>query len=236
MFRIKIIRIFTAVLLVGVIPYSFAGSIAIKVSDISDLTNYLNDPLFTPYFEAASTTMIDFEGPWSPPSSGNHVNLGSVGSTYNNLGIEFGPGDTFMGGQPGFGYITPTTVIGNAGSPYDGPISIDVVVPNTATPFAVTSIGAFVADGPTNDTTASFYDLKNNLLGTVTADPNFNMFLGWSDPQGISRVIFTNSGGDDYFIDNLTFSAVPIPPAAWLFLSGFAVIHSFRKQRSFKLN
>jgi len=197
----------------------YGEPIAIRTTDIADLSNYLSDPLFSPYFGPLST-IIDFEGPWSPPDVTNaYFNLGSVGSTYNSLGIEFGSVDTFMGGHSGFGYITPNTVVGDAASDRrDGPISIDVVIPGTATSATVTSIGAFVADGPTNNTTAWFYDINNNLLGSVTANPSYNMmFLGWSDSTGISKVVFTNGAGDDYYIDNLTFEPIPVPaPGAFL--------------------
>ncbi len=196
------------------IAFADAGRIAVRLSDITTWPNYIEDPLLSPYFGTGTTTIIDFEGPWSPPDTGNFFNLGLVGSTYNSSGIEFGANDTFMGGQPGFGWITPTTVVGNNVYPYDGPITIDVVVPGTNTPTTVTSIGVFVADGPTNDVVASFYDLNNNLLGSVTAFPDsVKMFLGWSDPVGIHRVVFTSGTGDDYFIDNLTFGGPPPPPS-----------------------
>ncbi|MEN6577460.1 MAG: hypothetical protein ABFD90_14040 [Phycisphaerales bacterium] len=221
---------------------AIAGQIAVGIGDIGNLSDYLNDPLFTPYFES-DATIIDFEGPWSPPDVVNsHHNLGLVGSTYNALGIEFGSGDTFMGGQPGFGYITPNTVVGDAGYPYDGPISIAVVFPGMTIPAAVTALGAFVADGPTNDTTAWFYDLDNNLLGSVSAnptsvDPSVRMFLGWSDPRGVSRVVFTNGAGDDYYIDNLTLnplvsSPIPAPGAVLLGSLGAGIVDWLRKRRT----
>lgn len=211
-----------------------AGPIRIDAAAIGNLSDYLNDPLFTPYFESTAA-VIDFEGPWSTPDVvGSHWNLGVVGSTYNALGVEFGPGDTFMGGQPGFGYITPNTVVGDAGAPYDGPMAIAVVVPGTTIPAAVTAIGAFVADSPTNDTTAWFYDVHGAFIDSITADPVAGkMFLGWFDPAGVSRVVFTNGAGDDYYIDNLTFNGpIPAPSAILLGTIGTGLVRWMRRRKA----
>lgn len=233
----KKIFLLNIVLLTVILVFSaaYAGPISIDTNDVpnSELSDgtYINNPLFAPYFNPTSTTIIDFEGPWSPPDTINdYFNLGAVGSTYNSIGINFGVDDTFMGGHSGFGYVTPNTVVGNSVWPYDGPINIYVVIPGTNLPGTVTSIGVFVADGPTNETTAWFYDSNNNLLGSVSADPNSNNFLGWSDPIGISRVEFTNGNRDDYFIDNLTFNTPIGTPLADLIITRINNIPNHKKR------
>ncbi|MCX7673719.1 MAG: PEP-CTERM sorting domain-containing protein [Thiobacillaceae bacterium] len=187
-------------------------SVPIKIyeSDIDNLSNYLADDDFQRYFNPATTTIINFEGPWSPPDNVNsYFDRGRVGNTYRRLGVLFEDDDTFMGGQPGFAYVTPRTVVGAApNNPVGGQIVVSLFLPGTNTKAAVSVIGAFLLDGPKNDSIASFYDIDDNLLGTVLADDptGRRVFLGWSDSdKGIHKVIFTNSDSDDYYMDNLTF-------------------------------
>lgn len=212
----KIIPALTTALLLASVP-SYAVPIKIPAPDIADLSNYIHDPLFTAYFNPANTTIIDFEGPWSPPDNDSYL-IEAVGDRYRAQGVLFEPSDTLMGGQPGFGYISPTTVVGgHFGYNPNSPIVITFVQPGTDTPTTVSAVGAFLLDGLTNESRARFYDLDGLLLGEVLADSSKDkeqrVFLGWKDTsRGIAKVVFDNTGWDDFYLDNLTFMRESAPP------------------------
>ena len=216
-----------------------------------NLSNYLQQPTLYPYFDD-NVHIIDFEG--TSHSFASTCSIGNdkpdsyythkVGNYYQSQGIVFDNNTLFMGGGTGYGAISRCTVIGTTtkhggGSAIrNGTFSLTVVDPATGNASTVQSIASWIADGPTNEVVVKYYDLSNNLIGSIVAPAagstyhaydgagnllgtapvdsthSKNAFVGWSDPNGIHKVVYSNTGLDDYYTDQLTFgNRRSIPPS-----------------------
>ncbi|NES21284.1 MAG: PEP-CTERM sorting domain-containing protein [Symploca sp. SIO3E6] len=202
--------------------------------------DYSQTSTFQEFFDEDRTT-LDFEDIWQAPNDSNsffNFNGSFVNDSYQSQGIIFDTNVRFMGGSPGEAYSTPYTVIGANGYPYDGTIGFSFVDPIDGSPATVASIGAHVADGPTNDAVAYFYNLEGKLLGTFGGGAPSTAFIGFHDPNaGIHRVVFANGAGDDYYIDDLNFdsngASIPEPSSALCLLTfGVLGFGSIRKRKS----
>ncbi len=175
-------------------------------------------------FVAGEATLLGFDlDPLGVPVSTSVAGVGglffsgSLVTTFHSVGIELGA-DDFAVSQPsnpaGLGlHSVPNALASNGTGLPLGTTSIRFVQPGTATPGVVPAAGVWVADGPTNDVTASFYDSNDQLIVALTAPPaQGSWFVGIEDPDGIARIEIATSRQDDYYVDDLYFGPVtPVP-------------------------
>lgn len=103
-------------------------------------------------------------------------------------------------------------------------------------------VGAFVGSyiAP-QSVTATFFDIYDNLLGTVSfADlAAGDLFLGFEDTAGIKRLRFTDNDStnavlsvDRVHFENIALAAIPVPAGLPLLLGAFGMLGLTRSRRS----
>jgi len=187
----------------------------------------------SPAFSAQVT--IDFEGTTSFAAVDNYYN-GGAGPNY---GISFSPSALALSND-GTGFGTPDgRYYSNAptnGTVFFAPDS--PAIANVSSGF-VGSVDFYYSSKSTSTTVGVFDGLNGtgSLLGSVTLAPNADaveVYDTWSQASvnflGAGRsIVFGNNDGAIAY-DNITVSAVPLPPTAWLFISGLAAL-GFMKRR-----
>jgi hypothetical protein len=102
----------------------------------------------------------------------------------------------------------------------------------------VASIGAFIVDGsPLANFSIELFDENQNITGSYISPPrNLTSSTGFigitSDSLFYSARFASLSSNDSWGIDNLQYSVVPIPAAAWLFGSALAGLGWLRRKQS----
>jgi hypothetical protein len=201
----------TFVFLLNICAMSFAAPV---------VTFYTDETLFN---ASTSTSLIDFESVTTDPSF-----FVSSGDTLTVNSVDFYTG---VSGQPGVCSPGPT---GCAGRPFDS----YVYASGLSNPVTITLAGAgsgFTAvggifGGLTNDSSATInvYGSTGLLsshsltVGDIGAG-EVHTFLGWTVSGDEILTIDFDATSELEAMDNFRFgtvSAVPIPAAVWLFLSG----------------
>jgi hypothetical protein len=185
------------------------------------------------------------------PSNGGGGSSGNTGtpiqpesqltSQFADFGVIFSSTGGAVGvvGAPSDA-VSPPNVIGGSsvGSTlpvlnYLEPISLQFVLPNSTIPALTTRIGAW------NDPTGSLiqlsvFDINGNLLESVQGDQGF--FIGISNPLIASATFsyISTQSVNGFSLDDITLgpvSAVPVPPAAWLFGSSLIGLFGIAKRK-----
>ncbi len=102
----------------------------------------------------------------------------------------------------------PNALAGAAALPLNFEVGISFVDPGSGSPATVPAAGLWVADGPTNDTSVTFFDGSGAVITTLVAGPTL-WFAGIEAPAGIGGLIVTCSAPDDFFVDDLHFGPAP---------------------------
>lgn len=89
--------------------------------------------------------------------------------------------------------------------------------------------GFFALDGPTNEVTASFFDTQGQLITTLTADAVVD-YLGITSDDPIGFITVTTTASDDYYVEDLSFTALPAPAGA--LIAPLALTVASRRRRA----
>jgi hypothetical protein len=144
-------------------------------------------------------------------------------TAFQSVGVFFGADDVAVSQPSAPAAIgvqsPPNTLASEPMSPANATTDISFQVP---TPAA----GMWIADGPTNDVTVSFYDPSDQLITALAAPPDqIYLFLGIESPTGIGRISLSTSGIDDYYVEDLHFIAsIPEPTSVFLVMSCLIVM------------
>ncbi len=192
---------------------------------------------------AAPITM-DFEGATSFSTIDGYYNGGTDGagvSGSNNYGISFSGGALALSND-GLGTGTNGEYFTNAPTPGTilAPVDADAVM-NSVGGF--TGLTSFFYSAST-DTTVTVYDGLNgtgtalytfNLLANATQGCSDSAFCHWGSASteltSLAHSIQFGNAANLAGFDNVSVSAVPVPTAAWLLLSGFGSLGVFARRK-----
>jgi len=103
----------------------------------------------------------------------------------------------------------------------------------------ITAVGGFVFLDFTEGVTLSAFDSGGTLLGDVTTDSSSSsgwQFIGLTSDTTIAKIEFVSTSqppNDDFLLDDFYFgSAVPVPAAVWLFVSGLLCMTGVARRKS----
>lgn len=102
----------------------------------------------------------------------------------------------------------PNSLGGDATGGFFQPIEFRFVDPASGASTTVPAAGMWIADGPTNDVTVTFFDANGATIAAIPPGPVI-AFIGIASPIGIARILLTASAADDYYIDDLYYGTAP---------------------------
>jgi hypothetical protein len=204
---------------------------------------------------SASATLVDFEG--LGLESGSPVPDIGIASFTARAAVYGTPYAFFSSGGANVANSAPfnqpgNTLITNVGGVQQGvsttTLEIFFSTPVTALGFLVADIDSAPAATIQERLTATVYDSSNSILGNVvitapagtTGNPGDGDVLpvDFGAVSGITRLLIQveNIAGDPdnsgvgWGLDNLQFTAVPIPTSVWLLASGLAGLAALRRR------
>jgi hypothetical protein len=148
------------------------------------------------------------------PSDDAQYNVDMPSLTFANMESPFLAGPTKSGTTPGL-------------------LSLNFAVP---TPYLSFWVSLNTPEELTGALRVALFDASGNMFGPIYVDTEN---LGGAYPEGQFSYTGTPLGGVDinfvsdnatyFYIDNLTYSAVPLPGAVWLLGSGFVGLGAWRR-------
>lgn len=115
--------------------------------------------------------------------------------------------------------------------------------PSNAAGLWIGNVGASNND-PNTPTTVTFFDAAGSVIasevltqghaGQIGSGANNRFFYGITSDQAVASFVVRNAAGDGdgIVIDDVQFSAVPVPAAVWLLGSALTGLSAFRRSRS----
>ncbi len=193
------------------------------VSAQAAVVNYNN--LATFQADSGNLTLVNFD----VDSDGNSIAAPSpgilAGTKFTGYGITFDRGVVF--GEPNLPFIgvSPPNVISNSGINSGTGALVNASFSSAVSEVGITNIGAGAI--------LRIFDETDNLLGSLLSDLDTSTddFVGMISDTPIYRMEFDFVQGIGFGGDDLYFSPIPVPAAAWLFGTALIGLVGFGKRR-----